>query len=141
MSYWRLATTDTGWDTVTWLRERARNARHFEPEESFARALTKDLTREIKNMRFSEPRHSGLGIHLTVYERVKDYWVPELFKVSNWTDNTYTAVFPDGFKLGARLQVELNDKLAYFADYWMFIYFLCANFESGSCHSRRMEKG
>ena len=99
MSYWGLATTDQGWNTVTWLRERAHNTRHFESEESFARALTKDLTQEIENIRFSEPRHSGLGIHLTVYERVKDYWVPELFKVSNWTDNSYTAVFPDGFKL------------------------------------------
>ena len=40
-----------------------------------------------------------MGIHLTVYEQVGDYWIPELFKVSNWTDNNYADVFPDGFRL------------------------------------------
>lgn len=98
LSYWGLATSP-GWDTLAWLRERARNAGQFESAELFAEALTEDLTQAIKKMRFPESVQSGLGIHLTVYERVNDYWIPELFKISNWTDNYYAAVFPDGFQL------------------------------------------
>jgi hypothetical protein len=50
-------------------------------------------------MQFKDPRHSGLGIHLTVYEYIEGYWIPELFKVSNWVDDSYSSVHPDGFKL------------------------------------------
>jgi hypothetical protein len=99
MSYWGLASTSTGWSTVEWLKGRVSKADEFKTPEMFAQALRNDLTKEFKKIRLRKPSETGLGIHLSVYERVEDYWIPELFKISNWTNNSYTDVWPDGFQL------------------------------------------
>jgi hypothetical protein len=47
-------------------------------------------------MTFVEPRHSGVGVHFTVYELVDGHWVPELFLISNWADPQYRSLRPAG---------------------------------------------
>jgi hypothetical protein len=99
MSYWGLAKTTAGWNTLDWLRESVRNAPQFKNPQEFAEALKRDLNREFRNIQLRKSNQAGLGIHLSVYEQVNDYWIPEMFKISNWTDNFYNAVHSDGFKL------------------------------------------
>jgi hypothetical protein len=99
MSYWGLATTTDGWNALTWLRDRARAAPRFESPEEFARVLRDDLTQEFKKIGLRKISETGLGIHFSAYEWVEGYWIPELFKISNWTDTSYTDVWPDGFRL------------------------------------------
>jgi len=53
MSYWGLATTDKGWNTLAWLREQARKAGNFKTAELFAQELRNELTREFKRMPFN----------------------------------------------------------------------------------------
>jgi hypothetical protein len=101
MAYWGTASTiETGWDTLGWLSDRAGSYTHqFDNPEEYAKALRRELNREFRNMKFQEPGQGGLGIHFTCYEWIDNYWIPEMFKISNWTDNFYNAVHTDGFKL------------------------------------------
>jgi hypothetical protein len=36
-----------------------------------------------------------LGIHFTAYEYIDGYWIPELFALSRWTDESYQGVLPN----------------------------------------------
>ena len=85
---------------MDWLRDRAGGyARQFGNPEEYAKALRGELNQEFSKMLFREPSQGGLGIHFTAYEEVDGYRIPEMFKISNWTDNSYSAVYSDGFKL------------------------------------------
>ena len=97
MSYWGLATRDPfGWSTLKWLQAKAQSARHFPSAEAFAVDLAASLHREITSMRITPPTEAGIGIHLTAHEFVDDYWIPELFQISNWTDPSYRTLRPVG---------------------------------------------
>lgn len=97
MAYWGLAKYDAyGWSTVDWLQEQAKDAHQYSSAEEFARGLTEKLGEAIAKMRFSSPVDSGIGIHLTAYEHIDDYWIPELFLVSNWADLSYQSLRPEG---------------------------------------------
>jgi hypothetical protein len=97
MSYWGLATTTAGWNTLDWLRDRAGGyARKFDNPEEYAKALRAELNQQFSKISLQEPGQPGLGIHFTAYEVVDGYRIPEMFKISNWTDLSYSAVHPGG---------------------------------------------
>lgn len=99
LAYWGLALHGDDWNTLNWLRSKADSAQEAGSPETFASSLAEELTAALLNRPFAQPRDAGLGIHFTAYEWVADRWVPELFLVTNWTDATYMAVRPEGFRM------------------------------------------
>jgi hypothetical protein len=100
MSYWGLARYDTyKWSTYDWLKEQAQHVRQNLSPEEFAQELTDNLNKRLSQMKFIKSTDAGIGIHLTAYERINDYWIPELFLISNWTDPKYNAVNSGGVHL------------------------------------------
>lgn len=100
MSYWGLASyAPAGWQTMEWLKSRAREAKSFGSPQAFAEHIRERLQRDLSAIRFGRPTDAGIGIHFTAYERINDYWIPELFQVTNWANTQYSAVFPDGVRL------------------------------------------
>ncbi len=90
MTYWGLATCEVqNWSTFDWLKEQVKEKRRHNTAEEFAQGLTDRLNSELSKMHFNHGRDSGLGIHLSVYEFIEGYWIPELFLISNWTDPSY----------------------------------------------------
>jgi hypothetical protein len=61
------------------------------------------LNEAISKMGFAEPVDSGIGIHLTVYEFIEGFWIPELFLLSNFTGTSYNAVHSDGVRLSREM--------------------------------------
>lgn len=86
-AYWGLAETTNGWTTKAWLEAKAIEAQNFGTLEGFAIALHEDLAKILSGVGVDD---RGIGIHLMGYERVGDYWVPELFLISNYADTTYS---------------------------------------------------
>jgi hypothetical protein len=86
--------------TFDWLHQQARRASEQASPEAFAQRLAEELTNATNALRrrqFVHLEDTGLGIHFTAYERVNDYWIPELFQIRNWTDESYRTVRPEGF--------------------------------------------
>jgi hypothetical protein len=96
ISYWGLASDNAGWSTLKWLCDRAAKAERYASAEEFARSIAADLTSELSARRFRAPLHRGIGVHFTAYERIDDYWIPELFHIRNWVTPDYDAVDPAG---------------------------------------------
>jgi hypothetical protein len=92
IAYWGRATHDSDWSTLQWLRERAANAREYPSAEVFARTLARDLTIALRSRRFQSPVQGGIGMHFSSYEWVEGYWIPELFHIPNWENESYSAV-------------------------------------------------
>jgi hypothetical protein len=88
-SYWGLATFGS-WNTQDWLQTRCTEAHKYDSFESFARALRDALDRELSKLKFTRPLQRGIGIHLTGYEFIDGYWIPELFLCSNYKDTSYS---------------------------------------------------
>jgi hypothetical protein len=82
-SYFGLASCG-GWSTHDWLRSQAREANNFETFEEFAISFRDSLEAELSELTFRDPLNRGIGIHLTGYERIGDYWIPELFFCTNF---------------------------------------------------------
>lgn len=100
MAYWGLAQYDAyKWDTLRWLQDRASHANQFKSPEDFARDMTCKLNIEIYAMAFHRQLDAGIGIHFTSYEYINNYWVPELFLLSNFSDPSYTSLHIDGVHL------------------------------------------
>lgn len=95
MTYWGLATFGS-WSTWDWLNERARLANRFASAEEFAVDTAEQLERQLRGMHFTRPTDAGIGIHFSAYERQRDYRIPELFLISNWSDVSYSALRPNG---------------------------------------------
>lgn len=95
ISYWGLSRFGS-WSTLDWLRRRAANATKFNSAEDLARDLAQKLDAELNRLNFQNPLDRGIGIHFTAYERVGDYWIPELFHIRNWRDPSYSALFSSG---------------------------------------------
>lgn len=97
MAYWGLARYEAhGWSTFDWLQEQAKTAASCDSAEEFAQDLSEELQRAIAQMRFVKPVHAGIGIHFTAYEHIDDYWIPELFLISNWADSSYRSLRSGG---------------------------------------------
>lgn len=86
-AYWGLAESTNGWTTHAWLESKAKEAPKFNTLENFASALHADLDKMLLGVPKTD---IGIGIHLMGYERVGNYWVPELLLVSNYADTTYS---------------------------------------------------
>ena len=95
MAYWGLAKYGS-WSTFDWLQEQAKNAGRYSSAEEFAQELEEKLNEAITHVKSV---NSGIGIHLTVYEHIENYWIPELFLLSNFTNPSYESVHPDGVHL------------------------------------------
>jgi hypothetical protein len=117
MSYWGLATTDQGWSTLDWLRAMAQKSRNYQSVEEFAEYLAHELTQTIYKFHFKKPSDYGLGIHFTAYENIENYWIPELFKISNWTDNSYSNIHRSGFRLERVTYGSLNQEFIYIPEH------------------------
>lgn len=92
LSYWGLATHKPDWSTLNWLQVRAQKAREHSSAEEFARAIASELTATLRARTFQNTLERGIGIHFSAYEEVNGYWIPELFHIRNWTDESYSAV-------------------------------------------------
>ena len=100
MSYWGLAEYAPGrWSTPEWLNARAQEARAHESPQAFAEHVKERLDTDLACVRFRRSADSGIGIHFTAYERIGDYWIPELFQITNWANTEYSNVFADGVRL------------------------------------------
>lgn len=95
MAYWGLATFGR-WSTFEWLKGRAGLASACSSPQQFAHGIAAQLNSALSGMRFQRPTDAGLGIHFTAYEYVNDYWIPELFLISNWADTSYCTLRPTG---------------------------------------------
>lgn len=98
MGYWGLARHEGDWQTLEWLRTQANRAHESLSVALFAGSLAMGLTDALAGRSFAKPVDAGLGVHFTAYERVDDRWIPELFVITNWTDSSYTAIRPQGFR-------------------------------------------
>lgn len=100
MSYWGLAKYPAdNWSTVDWLEEQVKSAGQESSPEGFAQRITDKLAEAISKMQFARPVDAGIGIHFTAYEYIDNYWIPELFLISNWADPTYQSLRPTGVGL------------------------------------------
>ena len=97
MAYWGLAQYGNDFKTLDWLRGRARQAGNHASAQAFADSMAHELSDLFTGFRVVRHTDKGLGIHFTAYERINDYWIPELFLISNWTDSSYSGVL-DSFK-------------------------------------------
>ncbi len=95
IGYWGIAELGT-WSTIHWLRDQAGNASSFTSAEQFAKDLGGRLNAALKALVVRRPLDLGIGIHLSVYERISGYWIPELFHIRNWADTSYTSLLPQG---------------------------------------------
>jgi hypothetical protein len=100
MAYWGLAVYDAyQWSTLDWLQERAQETNQYTSSEDFARAMTEMLNEAISKMTFHRSLDAGIGIHFTAYEYINNYWIPELFLLSNFEDPSYRSLHSDGVHL------------------------------------------
>jgi hypothetical protein len=100
MSYWGLAKQPVNnWSTVDWLEDQVKDATQESSPEEFAQRIMERLNEAISRMRFAKPIDAGIGIHFTAYEYIDNYWIPELFLISNWLDPMYQSLRPTGIGL------------------------------------------
>jgi hypothetical protein len=97
IAYWGLAEYKAyEWSTYDWLKKQAALANQYQSAEDFGQSVVNRLNEEIKKMSFSDSIQKGIGLHFTAYEYVDNYWIPELFLISNWNDIFYNSLRPDG---------------------------------------------
>jgi len=109
MSYWGLATFEQyQWSTYEWLRRQATH--QCDSAEAFAHYIAVELNSALSRMVFQNPLESGIGIHFSAYERVGDYWIPEMFLISNWQDTSYTLLRASGVGCSRETFHTLNNE-------------------------------
>jgi hypothetical protein len=57
--------------------------------------LADDLTAALRSLSFEDRLECGIGMHFSSYERVNNYWVPELFHIRNWENEAYSGVWDE----------------------------------------------
>jgi hypothetical protein len=99
ISYWGLAWDGSGsWNTLEWLTEQCRSAFKYKTPAEFAEHLAQRLTEEISRVQGLPTQDRGLGLHFTAYEYVDGLYVPELFLIRNFLDESYKTLRPNGFE-------------------------------------------
>jgi hypothetical protein len=86
LAFWGYAGDAKGERTIDWLRERVTESTQFGTAEDFARAVAQQLQAWLVSKGVSRDARYGIGVHFSAYERIGDYWVPELFLISNFED-------------------------------------------------------
>lgn len=100
ISYWGLAIhKGHNWNTSEWLQEQSDSADGFASAEEFAADISEKLNEVIGTMVFEREIDKGIGLHFTTYERVCDYWVPELFLITNFGGANHSVVSDSGVKM------------------------------------------
>lgn len=100
MAYWGLAILESyNWSTIDWLGSQAIGANRFSSAEEFALNRKTELKEQLSRMSFRKDTDAGIGIHFTAYEYIDDYWIPELFLITSWSDASYTSPHTDGIRL------------------------------------------
>jgi hypothetical protein len=112
MSYFGWATspasnTTPEWDTLTWLQDQAQQAGASDSAGAFAIGLARRLETEASRRPSADPLGRGIGIHFSCYERIGDYWIPEMFIISNLEDPSYRSLHPQGVRVTRNLHVGL----------------------------------
>ena len=78
------------WKIYDWLKEQSQN-----PTESDLAEISKNLKNKLEIKLNNDPlkkKLKGIGIHITGFENIEGYWIPELFLICNFTDTTYNNV-------------------------------------------------
>jgi len=108
MTFWGLAQYGK-WSTLDWLRKQAAAADEHNSAEEFATRVATHLNEGLVKLHFPNPVDGGIGIHFTTYERINDYWIPELFLISNWKGIPYTDIRPEGVGISRETFHTLKD--------------------------------
>lgn len=88
ISFWGLV--DYGnWSLERYLRRLISNSSPDFSLEQFANYIASQLSQELDRIIPGSPNIKGFGIHLTGYERYKEFMVPELFLISNYDGISY----------------------------------------------------
>ncbi|MEI8202910.1 MAG: hypothetical protein WCH34_07860 [Bacteroidota bacterium] len=92
-SYWGLAAKSktSKWKTYDWLKSISNDSKDFDKLEDYALYVKDKLKVEIKSLGL-EKKYTGIGIHLTGYEDYSGVKIPELYLISNYTDEFYTNI-------------------------------------------------
>ena len=109
LAFWGLAQCGQ-WFVLDWLRRQAQRADSYPSAEDFANAIAASLNKEIAELPLTKAVDKGIGIHFTAYERVNDYWIPELFLISNWAGIPYTNLRPEGVGVSRETYHILKEK-------------------------------
>ena len=96
LAYWGYAGDAGGRRIVDWLRERTAEAADSDSPERFAERLAQKLEAYLKGLGINREPRCGIGLHFSAYERVSNYWIPELFLISNFADVDYASLRPEG---------------------------------------------
>lgn len=103
ISYWGLAWDPYGsWNTFKWLSEQSALAYRWHTPADFANHLAQRLSEETRRLNALPSSDRGLGLHFTAYEYVDGLYVPELFLVRNYADESYKTIRPTGFEVRRR---------------------------------------
>lgn len=109
MAYWGLAKYEAyKWSTFDWLQEQVAKSNQYLSAEEFARNLKDGLNQKLAGMKFVNPLHAGIGIHLTAYEVNEGYRIPELFLISNFANPLYNSLHTDGVRLSRETYHTIN---------------------------------
>jgi hypothetical protein len=108
-AFWGLAQCGQ-WSTLDWLCGQAQQAGNFSSAEDFANAIAAGLNEDLAKIPLTRAVDKGIGIHFTAYERISDYWIPELFLISNWAGIPYTNIRPDGVGVSRETYHILKEK-------------------------------
>ncbi|MGD9994851.1 MAG: hypothetical protein AB7S69_16245 [Salinivirgaceae bacterium] len=126
-AYWGLAKVGQ-WRTYDFLKAIAADADKYNSFEDFAVNMRNKLRAKIDGIKFNNPIHRGIGIHLIGYENINNKQIPELFLICNYTDPTYTKVgdlsisrnlyktLPDEFKKNGISLDEQRNQIVEFLD-------------------------
>ena len=109
MAYYGLAQVSARkWSTLNWLRAQASTAPKYADPDTFAQTLAIDLQRALRSMGLDKNPAAGIGIHFSVYEHIENYWIPELFHITNWTNTDYDTLRGDGIASSRQTYGNLN---------------------------------
>jgi hypothetical protein len=109
IAFWGLARCGQ-WSTLDWLQGQGQKAANFPSAEGFADAIAAGLNQELAMLPLSKASDKGIGMHFTAYERISDYWIPELFLISNWTGIPYTDIRQGGVGVSRATYHILKEK-------------------------------
>jgi hypothetical protein len=89
-SYWGLASCGT-WSIFNWLKNQADLLDNGDSLEKFTQTLRSELEKALSTLPIPA-QQKGIGIHLTGYENVNGYWIPELFLCTNFKGTDYSNI-------------------------------------------------
>jgi len=87
ISYWGLTIYDK-FTTYGFIQDHVNRAYDKDDLFTWSQKLGKSLQKELDALTTGD---IGIGMHITGFERIDGYWIPELILCSNYTDTTYSS--------------------------------------------------